>query len=331
MLDGVAGAGRAGAASGTTGGASSPYRNQPRPVLRPSQPASTMARCSGEGANRVVPERGPHRPGHRLVHVLPDQVHQRERPHPEPARLGQHGVDGGRAGDPLLGQPQRLGVDGRATRFTMNPGVADAWTTCLPQSCASLVTAAATAGSVARPLTTSTSRITGAGLKKCRPTRRPGWLSPAAMAVGDSEEVLVASTQSGATTFSRSANRACLTARSSATASITHAAGPARRVRGHLQAQVNGARQPALLYEPGDPVADRGARPRGGALGGVVHDDRMARHAATCAMPAPDGAGPDHGDRRGPLDHDTALCMITAAFARSSTRRILPVPWWGTR
>ncbi len=106
----------------------------------------------------------------------------------------------------------------------MNPGVADAWTTCLPQSCASVVTAAATAGSVARPLTTSTSRITGAGLKKCRPTRRPGWLSPAAIAVGDSEEVFVASTQSGATTFSRSANRACLTARSSATASITHAA-----------------------------------------------------------------------------------------------------------
>src|ERR1700758_5264545 len=108
----------------------------------------------------------------------------------------------------------------------MNPGVADAWTTCLPQSSASLVTAAATAGSVARPLTTSTSRITGAGLKKCRPTRRPGWLSPAAMAVGDSEDVLVASTQSGATTFSRSANRACLTARSSATASITHRAAP---------------------------------------------------------------------------------------------------------
>src|SRR5260370_3229563 len=106
----------------------------------------------------------------------------------------------------------------------MNPGGGVAWPTCLPQSCASRVTAAATAGSVARPLTTSTSRITGAGLKKCIPTSRPGWLSPAAMAVGDNDEGFVASTQSGATTFSRSANRACLTARSSATASITHRA-----------------------------------------------------------------------------------------------------------
>ena len=107
----------------------------------------------------------------------------------------------------------------------MNPGVAAARTTCLPQLSASPVTAPATAGSVARPLTTSTSRISGAGLKKCMPTSRPGWLSPAAIAVGDSDEVLVASTQPGVTTFSSCANRVCLTARSSATASITHWAG----------------------------------------------------------------------------------------------------------
>jgi len=34
---------------------------------------------------------------------------------------------------------------------------------------------AATSGSVARPLTTSTSAVTGAGLKKCMPATRPGW------------------------------------------------------------------------------------------------------------------------------------------------------------
>ena len=206
----------------------------------------------------------------------------------------------------------------------MNPGVADAWTTCLPQSSASLVTAAATAGSVARPLTTSTSRITGAGLKKCRPTRRPGWLSPAAMAVGDSEEVFVASTQSGATTFSRSANRDCLTARSSATASITHGA-RASSPSSPAASRRRSTGPPACRSDkPGNPVADRGDRPPGDAIDGVVQDDRVAGHRRDLRDAGAHGAGPTTATARLGRSRDRP-CMITAACARSSTRRILPV------
>jgi hypothetical protein len=59
------------------------------------------------------------------------------------------------------------------------------------------VTAAATAGSVSTVVMTSTRGMTGAGLKKCIPTTRPGCLVGAAMAVTDSEDVLVARTASG--------------------------------------------------------------------------------------------------------------------------------------
>src|SRR6266700_2671074 len=91
--------------------------------------------------------------------------------------------------------------------------------------------------------------------------------------------------------------------------------------------------------QPGDPVPDRGDRPAGGAFGGVVHDDRMAGHGGNLRDPGAHGAGPDHGDRRGlrdpaDLGHSGTTgsgggsgspCMITAACARNSTRRILPV------
>ena len=62
--------------------------------------------------------------------------------------------------------------------------------------------ASATAASVCRPDTTSTSFISGTGLKKCMPTRRCGCCRPLASAVTEIDEVLVASTQAGATTAS---------------------------------------------------------------------------------------------------------------------------------
>ena len=49
------------------------------------------------------------------------------------------------------------------------------------------------------PATTSTQAHLGGGLKKCMPTTRSGRGTPAAIAVTLSDEVLVASTQSGAT------------------------------------------------------------------------------------------------------------------------------------
>ena len=59
-------------------------------------------------------------------------------------------------------------------RLTMKPGVERACTGVLPQRRLSSKIASATAGSVCRPDTTSTSFISGTGLKKCMPTKRPG-------------------------------------------------------------------------------------------------------------------------------------------------------------
>ena len=74
----------------------------------------------------------------------------------------------------------------------MNPGVERQTTGVLPHAAAVARTASTTCGALARPRTTSTSVITGAGLKKCMPTMRSGCFSPAASAVIDSDEVLLA-------------------------------------------------------------------------------------------------------------------------------------------
>src|SRR6202012_1092430 len=92
-------------------------------------------------------------------------------------------------------------------------------------SCLPIANAVASDGSsVVSPRTISTSGSTATGLKKWKPTTRSGWASSAAMAVTDSEDVFVASTQSGRTTASTSANTFCLTDSSSNTASITKSA-----------------------------------------------------------------------------------------------------------
>ena len=87
----------------------------------------------------------------------------------------------------------------------MKPGVDLACTGVLPQAAAVANKVSATAGSVASPETISTSAISGAGLKKCRPARRSGRLSAAPMAVTEIDEVLVPKMQSGPTMASRSA------------------------------------------------------------------------------------------------------------------------------
>ena len=67
--------------------------------------------------------------------------------------------------------------------------------------------------------------MTGAGLKKCRPTTRSGCSTPAASSVTDSEDVLVASTQSPATAPASSANSSRLRSSRSGAASMTTAHG----------------------------------------------------------------------------------------------------------
>ncbi len=67
-------------------------------------------------------------------------------------------------------------------RLTMNPGRSAETITCLPSSAASSRTAASVASSVAAPRISSTSGITGTGLKKCMPTNRARLASATAAA-----------------------------------------------------------------------------------------------------------------------------------------------------
>ena len=103
----------------------------------------------------------------------------------------------------------------------MKPGVEVACTGVLPHAAAVANSVSATAGSVASPRTISTSGISGAGLKKCRPATRPGCFMPAASAVIESDEVFDARIASVATTRSRSPKSSRLTSRSSTIASTT--------------------------------------------------------------------------------------------------------------
>ena len=81
-----------------------------------------------------------------------------------------------------------------------------------------------TSGSVTTVRTSSTSFCTGAGLKKCIPTTRPGRRVAAQISVTESDEVFVARIASGRTTSSSSPNIALLSSRGSGTASTTRSA-----------------------------------------------------------------------------------------------------------
>ncbi len=81
----------------------------------------------------------------------------------------------------------------------MKPGVDFAYAGFLPQDSDVANTVSATSGAVSTPLITSTSFMRVAGLKKCMPTTRSGCSRPAAIAVTDSDDVLVARMQSGPT------------------------------------------------------------------------------------------------------------------------------------
>ena len=69
--------------------------------------------------------------------------------------------------------------------------------------------------------TTSTSGIMWAGMKKCSPIMRPWVFSPLAISLIGKLEEFEVSAQSGRASPSISANRRCLSARSSVTVSTT--------------------------------------------------------------------------------------------------------------
>ena len=105
-------AGPSGRCSAAGTAAPSPYENQPCPVLRPSRPAATSSAWAADGVKRGSRPNASHTElRHRRVDVLPDQVGQLERTHPEPARLAQQRVDRGRVGDAFLVRAERLAVE----------------------------------------------------------------------------------------------------------------------------------------------------------------------------------------------------------------------------
>ena len=269
---------------------------QPLPVLRPSRPDSTSRRWASDGRElRVLEEGLPHRAGDGLVDVLPDQVGQLEGAHPEAAGLAQHGVDGGRVGAPLLVHRERLGVEGAGDAVDDEArGVGAAHRRLAPRRGRRRTRAWPATASVANPQTTSTSGSSGAGLKKCRPTKRPG----CCRAPRDGRH-----RQGGGVGGEQAVRRrrppparrraACLTSSRSTTASMTSAAS-ARSADALGGAQPGACRvpvgggQPALLDEPVEAGADRA-----GGLSGAARARRRAaardgrRRSATWAMPWP--------------------------------------------
>ena len=86
---------------------------------------------------------------------------------------------------------------GISTRLETKPGKSLTRMGVLPTEVASAVAVSTVSGEVSRPGTTSTSFITGTGLKKCRPTNCAGRLVCAASLVMEIDDVLLAKITSG--------------------------------------------------------------------------------------------------------------------------------------
>ena len=106
----------------------------------------------------------------------------------------------------------------------MKPALSPQTTGFLPTLRTSALTSSRTCGSVTTVRTISTRSWTGAGLKKCTPTMRPGCALAVEISVTLRLEVLVARIASGATTPSSSRKIAFLTSTDSTTASTTKSA-----------------------------------------------------------------------------------------------------------
>ena len=121
-------------------------------------------------------------------------------------------------------------VNGRATRLATNPIRSAARIGSRPIARATSSTAASVSAEVWSAATTSTRRIAAGGLKKCIPQTRSGRSRPAAIAVTDRDDVLVARIASGPHRPARPARRPRFSSRSSGAASITRSQ-PARPPR----------------------------------------------------------------------------------------------------
>ncbi|MNT13617.1 hypothetical protein D3C72_1485920 [compost metagenome] len=109
-------------------------------------------------------------------------------------------------------------------RLPMKPKQTPDTTGILPMVRPIFSVVASTSGAVSRAFTTSSRRMTLAGLKKCRPITSCGREVTAAIRSTSREEVLVARMAPGLHTRSRLRNTSCLISSFSNTASITRSA-----------------------------------------------------------------------------------------------------------
>ncbi len=159
--------------------------------------------------------------------------------------------------------------------------------TCLPIASAVARAMASASSEESIPAMSSTSAMTGAGLKKCRPTTRPGSAAAGAIAVIGIDDVLEASTARGATRDS-SANSSRLSSSDSGAASTISSQGassatvptPSRR-------SADAASARPFTAQRLSPSRAR-SRPRCRASSsGSSSRTRAPEAAASCAIPEP--------------------------------------------
>src|SRR6267142_1337844 len=174
----------------------------------------------------------------------------------------------------------------------MKPGVSLARTDLCPKRRASAASASPTQGAVSRPSTTSTTFISGTGLKKWKPATRSGRLHAAAMAVIENDEVLDASRQSCGTIASRERNSSRLASRFSTTASMTigqaasaESASAMTRLASPLWRSPAPMRPYSCSRASCAETASFASRAASGRLS--WSSTRIPACAATCAMPRP--------------------------------------------
>ena len=141
---------------------------------------------------------------------------------------------------------------------------------------------AATSGAVVTVETTSTSFITGAGLKKCMPITSAGRDVAAAHSTTGSEDVVVARIAPGLQTSSSAANTARLTSSSSTTASTTRSTSPRSSSRVVPVTRATAASRSSSVSLPrttplSSDLAQRRERRRHLRLAAPAHDHVQAR------------------------------------------------------
>ncbi len=108
----------------------------------------------------------------------------------------------------------------------MKPGLSLARIGVRPMRAPTSVVASSAPGAESAVATTSTSFISAGGLKKCMPTTRSRFGTPAAIAVTGSEEVLLARIVSAPQAAASAANSSRFSSRSSGAASTTRSHSP---------------------------------------------------------------------------------------------------------